>query len=41
MPWSSSNGSPDPDRSYAMDTVCRPTAESTANETVVAMLLLG
>lgn len=41
MPWSSNNGSPDPARSYATETVCRPTAESTENETVVAMLLLG
>ncbi|MGW4230826.1 hypothetical protein ACWEF9_16310 [Streptomyces sp. NPDC004980] len=41
MPWSRSNGSPEPLRSYAKDTVRGPTAESTANETDVAMPLPG
>lgn len=40
MPWSSSRGSPEPDRSYATDTVRGPRGDSTVNETVVAMELL-
>ncbi|WP_326793410.1 hypothetical protein OHA79_10265 [Streptomyces sp. NBC_00841] len=40
MPWSSNNGSPEPVRSYATDTVRGPPGESTVNETEVAMLLL-
>ncbi|MEV8457305.1 hypothetical protein AB0467_33440 [Streptomyces sp. NPDC052095] len=38
MPWSSSNGSPVPVRSYATDTVRDPWGDSTLNETVLAML---
>ncbi len=40
MPWRSSNGSPEPVRSYATETRRGPTAVGAVKETVVVMLLL-
>ncbi|MGY3684175.1 hypothetical protein ACVWXU_007798 [Streptomyces sp. TE33382] len=37
MPWSSSSGSPEPLRSYAMETGRGPSAEAMVKETVAAM----